>query len=68
MFRKSVYSEVPTLWREVSVVLVFKEGDQFFISNYSPVNVTSVVSKSLESVMSRSIRKHLYALSVIHDS
>ena len=60
IFRKSLDTEVvPRLWRQANVVSIFKKGDKAETSNYCPISLTLVVSKMLEAIIARAIRKHL---------
>lgn len=44
IFNKSVRTgEVPSLWRHVNAILLFKKGDRNEKSDYRPVSLTSVI-------------------------
>jgi len=50
---------VPEDWRVVNTIPIFKKGDCSNLTNYRPINLTSVVSKILESILQELIIKHM---------
>ena len=56
IFRKSPDTgAVPRLWRQATVVPIFKKGDKAESSNCRPINLTSVVGKMLEAIIASAI-------------
>ena len=51
--------EVPTQWREATVVPIFKKGDKADPGNYRPVSLTSVICKTLERLIAEETVEHL---------
>ena len=52
IFNRSImYGEVPADWKCANVVPIFKKCSQNNKNNYRPVNLTSIVSKLLESII-----------------
>ena len=51
--------EVPSQWREATVVLIFKKGDKTDPGNYRPVSLTSVLCKTLERLIAEETVEHL---------
>ncbi|ELU06792.1 hypothetical protein CAPTEDRAFT_40123, partial [Capitella teleta] len=49
-------SKVPTQWKNVNVVPVFKKGDKSDVQNYRPISLLPCSSKVLE----RCIVNHIY--------
>ena len=69
IFRKLVdLGEVPLMWRQANVILIFKKGNRALMSNYRLVSLTSIVGKLLESIIANMIREHLEKFSLINDS
>ena len=57
---KSIASgDVPSLWKQANVILIFKKGDKSVMSNYRSISLTSVICKMLESIISRKVQQHL---------
>ena len=60
LFTTSITSgEVPSQWREATVVPIFKKGNKADPSNYRPVSLTSVLCKTLERIISEEMIAHL---------
>ena len=60
IFQKSVSSGiVPSAWKEARITPIFKKGNKTEPSNYRPVNLTSIVCKTLEKLVRKSILSHL---------
>ena len=52
LFRMSLDTgEVPSYWREANVSPIFKKGSKLEPANYLPVSLTSVVCRTLESIL-----------------
>ena len=51
--------EVPSQWREATVVPIFKKGDKTDPGNYRPVSLTSVLCKTLERLIAEETVEHL---------
>ena len=51
---------LPTDWKTVNVVRIFKSGEQTEVDNYRPVSLTSVVVKTLERLIYNHIMGFLY--------
>ena len=51
--------EVPTQWREATVVPIYKKGDKADPGNYRPVSLTSVICKTLERLIAEETVEHL---------
>jgi hypothetical protein len=50
---------VPTEWKCATIVPIFKSGDKKISSNYRPISLTSVISKTVEHVIVAHIWNHL---------
>ena len=60
IFQKSVSSGiVPSAWKEARITPIFKKGNKTEQSNYQPVSLTSIVCKTLEKLVRKSILSHL---------
>ena len=60
IFQKSVSSGiVPSAWKEARITPIFKKGNKTEPSNYRPVSLTSIVCKTLEKLVRKSILSHL---------
>ena len=60
LFRKSLeHGELPLVWKQGSVVPIFKGGSRQDPLNYRPVSLTSVLSKVLEGIVRDRITEHL---------
>ena len=44
---------VPRQWRDANITPIFKKNSRFVAANYRPVSLTSVVCKSMESLIRR---------------
>ena len=55
IFNKSVTSGdvLPSLWRQVKVIPIFKKGNKSVMNNYQPISLTSVIGKILEYIIFR---------------
>ena len=60
IFQKSVSSgTVPSAWKEARITPIFKKGSKTEPSNYRTVSLTSIICKTLEKVVRKSIINHL---------
>ena len=60
IFRKSIdQGKLPRGWKIGYVSPIFKKGDRHQAKNYRPVSLTSVVCKTLESMICDKIMCHL---------
>ena len=60
IFQKSLETgEVPNEWREANVSPIFKKGSKLEPANYRPVSLTSVVCKTIESIIKDRIMAYL---------
>ena len=50
---------LPSLWKTGNITAIFKKGDKNLPQNYRPVQLTSIVSKLIESIITESILQHL---------
>jgi hypothetical protein len=48
---------IPSDWKKVTVVPIYKVGDRLMASNYRPIILTSVVCKQMEHVNALYLRK-----------
>ena len=55
--------EVPSDWRQVNVITVFKKGEKYLANNYRPVSLTCICCKVLKHIVVSNMMKHLE----IHD-
>jgi hypothetical protein len=55
--------EVPSDWRQVNVIPVFKKGEKYLANNYRPVSLTCTCCKVLKHIVVSNMMKHLE----IHD-
>ena len=60
IFQKSLDTgEVPNEWREANVSPIFKKGSKLEPANYRPVSLTSIVCKTIESIIKDRIMIYL---------
>ena len=50
---------LPSFWKTGNITAIFKKGDKTLPQNYRPVQLTSIVSKQMESIITDSILQHL---------
>ena len=50
---------LPSLWKIGNISAIFKKGDKTLPQNYRPVQLTSIVSKIIESIITDAILHHL---------
>ena len=48
-------SLIPTSFKEVAIIPVFKSGDNSLPSNYRPISLTSVLSKVIENIIRKQV-------------
>ena len=51
--------KLPMEWKTAHVVPVYKKGDRSTLTNYRPIDLTSIVVKMLESLVCDKLRNHL---------
>jgi hypothetical protein len=60
IFRKSLdEGYLPLHWRTANVTPIFKKGNRHDKSNYRPISLTSIICKTLESIIKQHMIKHL---------
>eukprot|EP00745_Piridium_sociabile_P038619 TRINITY_DN7074_c0_g1_i3.p1 TRINITY_DN7074_c0_g1~~TRINITY_DN7074_c0_g1_i3.p1 ORF type:complete len:816 (+),score=128.54 TRINITY_DN7074_c0_g1_i3:312-2759(+) len=59
---------IPSDWKKAEVVPIFKKGDRNKAANYRPVSLTAVICKTLEHIISSSVRRHLEAHNILTDA
>ena len=52
---------LPKIWKTGNITAIFKKGDKTLPQNYRPVQLTSIVSKIIESIITDHILVHLIA-------
>ena len=52
-------SLIPLDWKRANVTPIFKKGSKFDCGNYRPVSLTSVICKTMESLIRDEIVNHL---------
>ena len=68
IFQKSVSSgTLPNAWKEARITPIFKKGSKTEPSNYRPVSLTSIVCKTLEKLVRKSIIEHLNNNNLLSD-
>ena len=69
IFNKSMASgAVPDDWRTANVTPIYKKGTKSDPGNYRPVSLTSVVCKTMESLIADRIITHIDMNSLLHNS
>ena len=67
IYNKSLSTQqLPNVWKTGNISAIFKKGDKTLPQNYRPVQLTSIVCKLLESIITESILQHL-ALNNLED-
>lgn len=60
IFRKSLNSgRIPDDWRKACITPIFKKGSRSSPNNYRPVSLTSIICKTMESLIRTKIMDHL---------
>ena len=60
LFNKSfITGEIPSDWKCANVVLIFKKGSKFKASNYRPISLTSMIGRTMESIIKTEKVRHL---------
>ena len=68
IFNKSLSeSELPSDWKNATVVPIFKKGKKNLASNYRPISLTSVICKLLEKFVRNKLLDHLIQNNLICD-
>ena len=52
--------QLPTLWKEAIIVPVFKKGEKSKAENYRPVALTSVICKTMETMIKNHMMSYLF--------
>ena len=69
IFQQSIDTgEVPSDWRLANIAPIFKKGDRSKPSNYRPVSLTSIISKTLEHIVVSQVMNHLDKNSILTDA
>ena len=58
----------PNDWRGSNITALFKKGSKSASQNYTPVSLTSVICKLMESIIKDEIIKHLNISKLINGS
>ena len=58
---------LPNDWKHANVSVIFKKGSKTTPKNYRPVSLTSILCKTLESIIRDSIIKHMEANDLFSD-
>ena len=56
---------VPVLWRQANITPSHKSGCKLTLTNYRGISLTSVLSKTMERIISSHIRVHLSNFDII---
>ena len=60
LFQNSIrLKKLPTEWKHANISAIFKKGSRTTPKNYRPVSLTSVICKTLESIIRDFIIKHM---------
>ena len=60
IFNQSLQQGVfPTCWKSSNITPIYKSGDPSDVSNYRPISLLSLISKSLERLVHNKIMEHL---------
>ena len=60
IFQTSIrIKQIPTEWKHANISAIFKKGSRTAPKNYRPVSLTSVICKTLESIIRDFIIKHM---------
>ena len=60
--------QIPTDWREVWIVPVFKKGDRHEAANYRRVSLTSITCKLLENIIHSNAMSHFDRFNILKDN
>jgi hypothetical protein len=58
---------IPSHWKKAIVVPIYKGGDRSVVTNYRPINLTSVVCKQMEHVIAGYLRQIWYKSEWLYD-
>ena len=61
MFKKSLQTSVPDIWKQALVTPIYKKGNRSKVENYHPISLTSTIGKILESIIRDEIYQYLTA-------
>ena len=60
IFNRSIRnSELPTQWKEATIIPIYKKGNKTDPANYRPVSLTSIVCKNLEKCITERLKSHI---------
>ena len=65
--RSLALGTVPNLWKQSTVVPIFKKGNRYVPLNYRPISLTPVSCKLMERLISRHIYEYLDEHSILSD-
>ena len=66
IFQKSLdEGSIPDDWRKASISPIFKKGSRSSANNYRPVSLTSILCKTMETLIRTKIMEHLQSNSLI---
>ena len=69
ILNKSIQNrEVPDDWKKANVAAIFKKGSRHSPGNYRPVSLTSVICKTMETIIRDKIMDHLLRYNLIQNS
>ncbi len=68
LFKLSLSTGIfPSCWKVSHVIPVHKKGDHSMVSNYRPISMTSVISKTFESIINSHILTHIESNFLLSD-
>ena len=66
LFQQSLHTgEIPPEWKLAYVTPIYKKGNREDPKNYRPVSLTSIISKTMEHILSSQIMNHLESHNVL---
>ena len=66
LYKKSLQdSKVPQAWKEGNIIPIFKKDNRSECGNYRPVQLTSVISKDMETFIRDAVMKHMVSNNLI---
>ena len=66
--RSLTETRIPLDWKRANVIPIFKKGDKSNVENYRPVSLTSLVCKTMESILKDKIVDFLDENDIIRDT
>ena len=68
IFRKSLEEgSIPSDWRKANIIPIFKKGSRSSPNNYRPVSLTSILCKTMETLVKTKVLGHLVENQLICD-